>query len=117
MNYALLDDQKSFHDYFKEQSKKYISMLDCSFYFDSKSLFDDLKNRENWHLDILFLDIDLKYESGFDIAKKLYNYDPTIIVVYLTSKNNLIHNAFGLNVLRFIYKPFFDEDVEGEYFT
>lgn len=113
MNYALLDDQKSFHDYFKEQSKKYISMLDCSFYFDSKSLFDDLKNRENWHLDILFLDIDLKYESGFDIAKKLYNYDPTIIVVYLTSKNNLIHNAFGLNVLRFIYKPFFDEDVEG----
>lgn len=54
-----------------------------------------------------------KYESGFDIAKKLYNYDPTIIVVYLTSKNNLIHNAFGLNVLRFIYKPFFDEDVEG----
>ena len=113
MNFALLDDQKSFHEEFKEVSKSYISFENCSYYFNSSELINDVLNKKNWKLDVLFLDIELKDESGIEVAKKLFTYNSSIIVIFLTNKNHLVYEAFGLNVLKFIYKPTFKKQVDN----
>lgn len=107
MNYALLDDDIVFHQKFKEMTKKYINFENCSFYSSSKAFFQDLQSKENWHLDVLFLDIELNGESGIDIARRLYSYNSSIVVIFITNKNHMVYDAFGLNVFRFIYKPMF----------
>lgn len=111
MNYALLDDDIVFHQKFKEMTKDYISYDNCSFYTTSQAFFNDLLLKENWHLDVLFLDIELNDESGIDIARRLYSYYPSIVVIFITNKNHMVYDAFGLNVFKFIYKPMFSSKV------
>jgi len=112
MKFALLDDQKNFHEEFKTYSSKYLNSANCNFYYDSKSLFIDIEEKNNIKIDVVFLDIELDGESGIDIAKKLYHVDPSIVVVFLTNKNHMVYEAFGLNVLKFIYKPTFYSQVD-----
>lgn len=113
MNYALLDDDIAFHQSFKEMAKDYINYENCSFYNNSKTFFHDLQARENWHLDVLFLDIELNDESGIDIARKLYSYNSSIVVIFITNKNHMVYDAFGLNVFKFIYKPMFGTKIDS----
>ncbi|MGN1054267.1 MAG: LytR/AlgR family response regulator transcription factor [Erysipelotrichaceae bacterium] len=117
MNYALLDDQPSFHSEFRELTKEYITIDNCSYYFNSDSLFSDVKKRPEWNLNVLFLDIELQGESGIDIARKIYEINPSIIIIFLTNKNNLVYEAFGLNVFRFIYKPMFKTKINSTFIS
>lgn len=112
MNYALLDNDVSFHQEFKNIAKKYISFENCSFYSNPKSFFHDLHAKENWHLDVLFLELELNGESGIDIARRLYFYNSAIIVIFITDKIHKVCDAFGLNVFKFVFKPLFYVSVD-----
>lgn len=112
MNFALLDDQISYHSEFKEITKRYINLSNCTFYIDSQELFKGLKKPDNL-LDVLFLDINLKTESGIALAQKLRVLYPSIIIIFLTDQNHLVYKSFGLNVFKFIYKPTFRHLVDS----
>lgn len=112
MNYALLDNDVSFHQKFKSMANKYINYENCSFYRSSKAFFYDLQARENWHLDVLFLDIELNGESGIEIARKLYSYNSSIIVIFISDKIHKVYDAFGLNVFKFVFKPLLHANVD-----
>jgi len=55
-------------------------------------------------LDILFLDIEMKECHGFDLAKELKRTHPDIIIVFVSSHENLVFKSFDYNPLCFLRK-------------
>lgn len=61
---------------------------------------------------MLFLDIELNGESGIEIARKLYSYNSSIIVIFISDKIHKVYDAFGLNVFKFVFKPLLHANVD-----
>lgn len=59
--------------------------------------------------DLVFLDIDLAEDNGMDLAKQLLSLDPPPALVFATAYDEYAMQAFELNALDYILKPF-DED-------
>ncbi|MCF0110507.1 MAG: response regulator transcription factor, partial [Erysipelotrichaceae bacterium] len=71
---------------------------------------------------VLFLDIELPGMDGIQFAKQLHQQKYPAIIVFITNKKDLIYDAFGMNVFRFIPKdqlesrlPALFEDLAKEY--
>lgn len=69
---------------------------------DSKAMFDFL---EKEHADILFLDIELGEESGFDIATRVKEEYPELGVIFLTGHCSYAVDSFDFEPLYFLTKP------------
>lgn len=110
MKYALLDDDIHYHEVFKNVTKDYLNLSNCEYFINDDQLSDYL-NKNNGHIDVLFLDIDLNGKSGIDIARKLRMNNSSIIIIMLTSMNEYVYDAYGINVMKFIYKPIFPKIV------
>lgn len=105
MRCALIDDDRLFHQDFKKAVAEYIDVgkIDC--YFSAKQFISDIKHRELKY-NVIFLDIDMPEMDGISLSKYLQKKELiTPIIVFVTNKINLVYNAFGINVLAFIYKP------------
>lgn len=99
MKILIVDDDKKFTsileqnilDFFKmKQDKANITIIN-----------DDFKGLElinEYH--IVFLDIDLITENGLNIAKQLREMDNNVMIVFVSSRSNLVFKSF-------VVKPFF----------
>lgn len=75
--------------------------IDIRKYTSGKELLED--NRE---LDVLFLDIELEQENGFDIAQKYQDEYLNTIIVIISSHTEYISESFHyVNVFQFLCKP------------
>lgn len=78
-------------------------------YEDPKKLFDALDGTE---YDMAFLDIDMPGISGFDLAEKISVKYPQMLIVFVTSHDELVFPTFRYHPFRFIRKPYFDQEIE-----
>ncbi|WP_129728550.1 LytR/AlgR family response regulator transcription factor [Ectobacillus funiculus] len=62
--------------------------------------------------DLVFLDIQLSDESGLDVAKRLKELQQPSIVVFVTAYDEHALQAFELNALDYILKPFDESRIE-----
>lgn len=74
---------------------------------DGHSLIQRCEN-----MDIVFLDIELQEEYGFDIAKQLTCVRKDIKIIFVTSHENLVYNAFVFRPVGFIRKFIFNEEIK-----
>lgn len=65
-------------------------------------LFSFLKQNT---VDLLFLDIELNEELGFDIAAKLKEEKPELMLVFLTGHSSYAIDGYGFQPLNFLTKP------------
>ena len=65
-------------------------------------------------IDILFLDIQMDGLDGMETARKLREYDRTTEILFVTSIENKISEAFEVRAFRFIKKPVQHEVIEKE---
>ena len=63
-------------------------------------------------IDILFMDIWLKNQNGVDIAKKIKEIYPDILLVYVTAFEEYVYKVFETVPIGFIRKPFKKKDVK-----
>ncbi|MCM3364415.1 LytR/AlgR family response regulator transcription factor [Niallia sp. Sow4_A1] len=56
--------------------------------------------------DIVFVDIELAEDNGLTLAKQLQTFDPSPIVVFATAYDEYALQAFELNALDYVLKPF-----------
>lgn len=56
-------------------------------------------------LNLIFLDIEMKGVSGIEVMHQLEILCPFTLIVFCTSHNDLMSDAFGRNVISFISKP------------
>lgn len=71
-----------------------------------------VKLLEQEPVDILFLDIDMPYFGGMDIAKMINNRELKILLVFVTSYDALVYQTFAYRPLGFIRKSYFEKEVD-----
>lgn len=104
---GLCDDevyQLKVNDIFlKEIAKKNDMELECHGFQNGAQLKRYLVNKK---LDVLFLDIDLGSESGIDLAAQLSRKYPKIIIAFITGHKEFMEDAFELDAMGYLMKPF-----------
>ena len=64
--------------------------------------------------EIAFLDINLRADSGLDLAKRLKDIDPQINIIFTTGHRQYMEEAFGMHVSGYIVKPVTAEKIRNE---
>ena len=62
--------------------------------------------------EVVFVDIDLKGESGLDCAKTITELDPKVKIIFATAHSEYMANAFEIYAFDYLVKPFNLERVE-----
>lgn len=62
--------------------------------------------------DIVFLDIELSDDSGLALAKKLESLERPPVIVFATAYDEYAYQAFELNAVDYLLKPFDEERLE-----
>lgn len=111
MKIAILDDDVEFSKSFKDLVNPYlknilsnaqIQIINTNFY----KVISDNK------FDILFIDIDLKETTGIKLAKLLKKIDINTIIIFVSSRNELVFNALTVQPFQFIRKSNLVEDLQ-----
>ncbi len=63
---------------------------------------------------IAFLDIELRYSNGLDLASQLLEVNPELNIIFLTSHEEYMEDAWKLYASGFVRKPLTQERVLGE---
>lgn len=113
MNILILDDEKLARielEYLLNKSKVLQGIKTNIFQAEDigKALKIMLKNK----IDLLFLDISLNKENGFEVTEELrqLTYDPYII--FATAYDQYAVQAFNVNAVDYILKPFEQERID-----
>lgn len=76
---------------------------------DARILMETLKEQK---IDVLFLDIDMPYFSGMDIAGYINENHLDIILVFVTSHDALVYKTFTYRPFGFIRKSYFKQEID-----
>lgn len=112
MKYFLLDDDIHFHNQFKKILRLKNINIDIAFFTECSKFLEYFEKVES-SCNILFLDIDMPEYDGITFARKLYSNSSNLIIIFLTNRTDLISNAFGINVFKFISKSDFESTIES----
>ena len=108
----ICDDEQEVLIQLREKIRKVLDKLelkaDYTLLQDSRVLMDQLGQN---HIDILFLDIDMPYHNGMDIAGYINEQQLDIILVFVTSYDALVYKTFAYKPFAFIRKTCLDEDL------
>lgn len=105
INIAIVDDQKESRDLIVQTLNNSEQLTDLDYkYVTYKSGEAFLECKDNTNYDILILDIEMPGINGVDLAKKLKHTHNNLIIVFLTSYEHHMKDAFGLNVHSYIIK-------------
>lgn len=96
----------------REQIKNYCLSLgynNLSLYTSGEELLAD---PDLTSFNLLFLDIEMGEMSGIDVKRRLEHMIPSIFIVFTTSHQDLMQEAFGHNVISFLTKPFTERSIK-----
>lgn len=109
MKIAIIDDDKNFLNNFENALKHYINK-----YFQQYSIEKFHNNYSNIFLkkyDLIFIDIDLNGKNGIDLAANIKKECLKTIIIFISSKNNLVFYALSVQPFHFIRKNNLTEDL------
>lgn len=64
--------------------------------------------------DVAFLDIDMGFMSGIEVAKKLKIWNPAINIIFVTAYSEYMYTAIKMRVSGYLTKPVTREEVKEE---
>lgn len=76
---------------------------------DSRKLMDFLAQEK---VDVLFLDIDMPYFTGMDIAGYINEKESNTILIFVTSHDALVYQTFAYRPFGFIRKTHMDDEID-----
>ena len=110
---AICDDEvKMLEDISKRVKNEFVNNgieTKYSCFSDSRNLMDFLE--EN-NVDVLFLDIDMPYFSGMDIAAVVNRKKLNTLIVFVTSYDALVYQTFEYRPFGFVRKSYIEEEIE-----
>ena len=114
MNIAICEDEQIYviglknaiHAWSLQQPDVNISI---SVYASAEDLLDDWERGRLF--DALFLDIEFKYMSGFDLAKEIRKTDQNIPIIFVTNSDNYLVQGYEVSALRYVKKPIDQRDI------
>ena len=110
---AICDDEsRILNDIYTKIEKSFQEQEIQGEYFcteDSKEMMEHLQTKS---VDVLFLDIDMPYFSGMDIAAYVNESKLHTILVFVTSQDALVYKTFAYRPFGFIRKTYIDEELK-----
>lgn len=101
---AICDDDRTYVDEIKRVINTLlyneITDFEIDTYYNSQEIYSSTTK-----YDIAFLDIEMQPYTGIEVAEKLKNINPYIIIFIITSYDKYLDEAMDLNVFRYIKKP------------
>lgn len=64
------------------------------------------------HIDLIFLDISLNEENGFELADELKQLSYSPLIIFATAYDNYAVRAFNVDALDYVLKPFEQERID-----
>lgn len=61
-----------------------------------------LESKKTFHL--IFLDIEMNGKTGFEIAERLKEQNPSVLIIFVTSHQEWVQEAFKVQAFRYLYK-------------
>ncbi len=105
MKIIICDDEKEYVDSVQQKVDSFLKdknmTAEYSLYTDCKEFMEN--NAEVF--DMAFLDIEMGEIKGTQVAEKLKEANPHIVVFIITSYDHYLDEAMDLNVFRYIKKP------------
>lgn len=89
---------------FKNYFNKLVDIIDMEII--SKNFSLDMKI----NADVVFIDIDLNGKNGIALAKYIKSVSPKTLIIFISSKEELVFNALSVTTFQFIRKAKFKED-------
>lgn len=88
----------------------HVNDLELRTFHSAEDLLETLSHKVM--CDILYLDINMPDGlSGYELAKKIRTVDQQIAIVFVTNNHDYAINGYQLNILRYIPKPFTDQQI------
>ena len=78
---------------------------------EAESFEDAIIHIPNQKADLAFLDIELGDDNGLQLAQQLHTLVPTLNIVFATAYDEYAFQAFELNALDYILKPFDENQI------
>lgn len=97
----IIDDNQKNIDYLKKMIKEYCPLV--TILANGKNINDALIYIEKYNPDIVFLDIELENELGFDLFQKISN--PEFEVIFTTAHEKYALQAIKASCLEYLIKP------------
>ena len=115
INFVLCDDNQEYLIQIKNLVERECSALLSSgdyqvgpTFSSGQALMDYLK--EN-HVDVLFLDIDMPYVNGFDVAKVVCKEYKDIKIIFMSAYDNFVYNAFEFYPFAYLRKMHMSDEL------
>ena len=110
MNILIVEDDYDFACILKKKIDWFMATVyqDYDFHICHENYVNECKNH---HYDMAFVDIHLDDQiSGVDLAQLLMKENHKIIIVFVTSTDNLMHDTFKVQPFYYIRKKNFEKD-------
>ena len=111
MKIICIDDEKPALDNF------YYTINKCK-EVDSLNLFihpsDAISFIKANNVDIAFIDMEMNEMHGLELAKELTSINKNIHIVFVTAYNQYAFEAFNVNAIGYVLKPYSIEDIQKE---
>lgn len=111
---AICDDDKVILDYVYNQIKVITDELSKNTYvqafLDGNEMLTGV-TKDTSQFSILFLDIDMPIVTGFEIAEFIRKFNDNLLIVFLTSMDELVYESFKYKPFRFIRKNKLNEEL------
>ena len=101
MRAAIIDNDSSIRDGLKSLLKKLCPQI--SEINEADGVKSGLELIQSFQPELLFLDVEMDDGTGFDLVKKVGNYN--FQMVFITAHNKYAVNAFKLSAIDFLLKP------------
>lgn len=112
VTYAIVDDDANFLSILTKKILPYTKDNTVLTFSDSSQFLNEIQTN-NLSFDIIFLDIDMPDLDGISLAKKIHKINKNVIIIFITNKIDLVYEAFGLNVFRFLSKNNLDSKLDA----
>lgn len=102
---AIVEDNKETSDDLKNKLQLFEKEENLSFCVSQFS--DGLSFMNSFHsqFDLVFLDIEMPYMNGMEVAKRMREYDEKVLIVFVTNLAQFAVDGYQVNAFDFIIKP------------
>lgn len=110
---AIVEDEPNILNHIKESlidsfTKRQVPVAFDTFLSGTKFL---RMFEEHYHYDIIFLDIEMPEIDGIEVCRRIRRISPDSLVVFISSRDELVFQTFEVQPYRFIRKETFQESL------
>lgn len=106
MRFALVDDKKELRDHVAMLLGEFAAEQRLHYKLDCFASGEDFLNHFTAHsYDIIFMDIFMDGMDGVETAEQIRKFDSHVILIFLTSSQDHMKNAFSCHAFDYVEKP------------